>query len=173
MQDYKHIHYNSSKRKQEAKGSRKLSLFFLLLLILAIAVAVYLQSKPELKLKLESAVAKHTKESLPPVETRFTFYDILASGEVLVAKDLLIEPQKEEVYIQLGAFKSDVEADNFHAELRLRGFYPQVQSLYLPDKSGHWFIVRIGKVRDEQELFMLKQQLEQNQIEYAIVSKKS
>ena len=170
MQDYKHIHYNSQKRKEEVKSGRKTSLFFLFLLILLIGTAVFLQKQPEVKKKLERAVKINQENAVSP--TRFTFYDILASGEVIVGKDLLIEPQKEEIYIQLGAFKSDVEADNFQAELNLKGFHPQVQSLFLPEKTGGWFIVRLGKVKDDQELALLKQQLEQNKIEYAIVSRK-
>ena len=145
--------------------------YSLLALIIAIAAAVYLQKQPEVKEKLAQAVTSKQDAAVSP--TRFTFYDILASGEVIVSKDLLIEPQREAVYIQLGAFKTDVEADNFQAELTLKGFHPQVQSLSLPEKTGRWFIVRIGKVKDEQELAMLKQQLEQNQIEYAVITKKS
>lgn len=171
MQDYKHIHYNSTKRKEEAKSGKKISLFFLLLLILMIGAAVFLQKQPEVKKKvvqLVNSAKQENKES--PI--RFTFYDILASGEVVVGKDLLIEPEKEEIYLQLGAFKTDTEADNFQAELNLKGFHPQVQSLFLPEKTGRWFIVRLGKVKDDQELALLKQQLEQNKIEYAIVSRK-
>lgn len=170
MQDYKHIHYNSQKRKEEVKSGKKTSLFFLLILILLIGSAIFLQKQPEVKKKLAQAV--HATQAIQDLPTRFTFYDILASGEVIVGKDLLIEPQKEEIYIQLGAFKSDLEADNFQAELNLKGFHPQVQSLFLPEKTGRWFIVRIGMVKDDQELAFLKQQLEQNKIEYAIVSRK-
>ena len=171
MQDYKHIHYNAAKRKDEVKRSKKTSLIFLLGLVLIISAAVFLQRQPEVKKKIEQAII--SKQKVNELPTRFTFYDILASGEVIVSKDLIVEPQKEEVYLQLGAFKSDAEADNFQAELTLKGFHPQVQSLSLPEKTGRWFIVRIGKVKDEQELAMLKQQLEQNQIEYAVITKKS
>lgn len=170
MQDYKHIHYNSAKRKQEVKSSKKTSVFFLFALIVIICAGIFLQRQSKVEIKTEQPVNGSQENQDSPA--RFTFYDILASGEVIVSKDLIVEPQKEEVYLQLGAFKSDAEADNFQAELNLKGFHPQVQSLFLPAKTGRWFIVRIGKVRDDQELDMLKQQLEQNQIEYAIVSRK-
>ena len=65
-----------------------------------------------------------------------------------------------------------MDADNFEAKITLLGLRPQVQSLDLPEKGGRWFIVRIGPVKDDNELGMIKTLLAQNNVEFGVVSKK-
>lgn len=172
MQDYKHIRYESERRKTEGKRSKKLSWIILLALILLIGAGVYLQKHPLVAQKLEKIVVEH-KAADVPTSKRFTFYDILARGEVIVSADLPVQLKENQIYIQLGAFQNDIDADNFEAKVRLLDLHPQVQSLSLPDKGGHWFIVRIGPIKDDNDMNMIKTQLTQNNVEYAIVSKQN
>ena len=172
MQDYKHIRYESEKRKDETKRSKKTSIIILILLAVLIGAGVYLQKHPFVAEKIEKIVEEHkpTQEVIPP--KRFAFYDILARGEAIISADLPVEVKENQIYLQLGAFKADVEADNFEAKITLLGLHPQVQSLDLPEKGGRWFIVRIGPVKDDNELGMIKTLLAQNNVEFGVVSKK-
>ena len=81
MQDYKHIRYESEKRKDETKRSKKTSIIILILLAVLIGAGVYLQKHPFVAEKIEKIVEEHkpTQEVIPP--KRFAFYDILARGE--------------------------------------------------------------------------------------------
>lgn len=171
MQDYKHIRYESEKRKNEGKKSKKTSWLILIALIILIGAGVYLQKHPLVAQKIEKIVEEHRPVKVSE-EKRFTFYDILARGEVIIDSDIPVTLKENQVFIQLGAFRNDIEADNFEAKMRLLDLHPQVQSLSLPDKGGRWFIVRIGPIKDDNEMSMIKTQLSQNQVEYAVVSRK-
>jgi cell division protein FtsN len=171
MQDYKHIRYESEKRKTETKRSKKTSWLILILLTTLIVAGVYLQKHPVVAQKIEKIVEEHKPVKDPIPAKRFTFYDILARGEVIVSADIPVEIKQNKIYIQLGAFRSDADADNFEAKMTLLGLRPQVQSLDIPEKGGHWFIVRIGPVKDDNELGMIKTLLTQNNIEFGVVAK--
>lgn len=173
MQDYKHIRYESEKRKTETKRSKKTSWLILILLTILIAAGVYLQKHPVVAQKIEKIVEEHKPVKADFPVKRFTFYDILARGEVIVSADIPVEIKQNKVYLQLGAFKSDTEADNFEAKMTLLGLRPQVQSLDIPEKGGHWFIVRIGPIKDDSEFRLIKTLLNQNNIEYGVVSSKN
>jgi cell division protein FtsN len=173
MQDYKHIRYESEKRRKESNKSKKTSLVILFALIILIAAGVYLQKHPLMAEKIEKIVEEH-KPKLAEVteQKRFTFYDILARGEVIVDADIPIEIKEDRIYIQLGAFRNDADADNLEAKMTLLGLHPEVQSLDLPEKGGHWFIVRIGPIKDDKELGLIKMQLTHDSIDFRVVSKK-
>lgn len=170
MQDYKHIRYESERRKDEGKKSKKVSLIVLLGLMVLIAAGVYLQKHPLLAEKIEKVIEDH-KPTEATEQKRFTFYDILAHGEVIVDADIPVQVKENQIYIQLGAFKDDIAADNFEAKMNLLDLHPQVQSISVPEKGGRWFIVRIGPVKDDNEMSMVMAQLKQNNLEYAVVSK--
>ncbi len=56
MQDYKHIRYESEKRKDETKRSKKTSILILMLLAISIGAGVYLQKHPLVAEKIEKIV---------------------------------------------------------------------------------------------------------------------
>lgn len=170
MQDYKHIRYESERRKNDGKKSKKTSWVILVSLILLIVASRYVQKHPLVAQKIEKIIAEH-KAVDEPTQKRFMFYDILARGEVIVSADIPVQLKENHIYIQLGAFQNDIDADNFEAKMRLLDLHPQVQSLSLPEKGGHWFIVRIGPIKDDDDMSMIKTQLTQNNVEYAVVSK--
>lgn len=171
MQDFKHIRYESEKRRTEKSRSKKTSSLILILLAILIGAALYLQKHPVVAQKIEKIVEEHKspQEIIPP--KRFAFYEILARGEAIISADLPVETKQNQVYLQLGAFKNDIDADNFEAKVTLLGLHPQVQSLDLPEKGGRWFIVRIGPVKDDNELGMIKTLLTQNNVEFGVISK--
>ena len=172
MQDYKHIRYESEKRKDEGKKSKRTSLIVLFGLIIIISAGVYLQKHPLVAQKIEKIVEEHKPKVVDVSEQkRFTFYDILARGEVIIDSDIPVTLKENQVFIQLGAFRNDIEADNFEAKMSLLDLHPKVESLSLPDKGGRWFIVRIGPIKDDNEMSMIKTQLQQNNVDYRVLSK--
>jgi len=175
MQDYKHLHYKSSRRNQTGSGFKR---FFGFLLLIAIAVLAGLYFlKDSFRQEAKSSLAMIKPQAFirahRPAQSRFTFYDILAKDEIAVGNFLEAQPKVDDIFIQLGAFQDSNAADNLVTVIKLKGFNPQVQSVFLADKSGRWFIVRLAQVRDELELADLKTRLEKHGIEYMIVAKKS
>ena len=75
------------------------------------------------------------------------------------------------IYIQLAAFKTSEEADNFEARIRLLDLNPKIETLFLPNKGGNWFTVRLGAVETDEELARLKLVLDSNQIKFAVVNR--
>ena len=72
----------------------------------------------------------------------------------------------------MAAFRTAAEADDFVTKLKLLDFSPKIESLFLPNKGGAWFTVRLGAVETDAELARLKLMLESNQISFAIVASK-
>ena len=105
---------------------------------------------------------------------RFTYFEILAEGErVIQEKDILkTDIPSSKIYVQLAAFKTAAEADNYQTELKFLDLSPKVESLVVPEKGGEWFIVRLGPVETDDELARLKLILDSNQIKFVVVSKK-
>jgi SPOR domain len=173
MQDYKNIRYNSERRKDEGKKSKRTSLIVLFGLIIIIGEGAYIQKHPLVAQKIEKIVEEHKPKGVDVSEQkRFTFYDILARGEVIIDSDIPFTLKENQVFIQLGAFQSDIEADNFEAKMSLLDLQPKVESLLLPDKGGRWFIVRIGPISNDNEMSMIKTRLKQNNVEYRVVTRK-
>lgn len=82
---------------------------------------------------------------------RFDFYKILPGNESQVTEQEIkknIQEQQassgqENYYLQVGAFKTEEEADNTKAKLALLGLEAVVQTANLQDK-GVWHRVRVG-----------------------------
>lgn len=173
MQDYKHVRYNLEKTPK--KWGRKL-LAFLILLMISITPLAYSYYQNGTLLKSE-ANKPTSKIEEPVVEVnipdRFTYFKILAKGEAIIQdKDIpKVDVPSNKIYIQLAAFKTADEADNFEAQLKLLEFKPKVDTLFLPNKGGTWFTVRLGPVETDEELARLKLALDSNQIKFAVVTK--
>ena len=174
MQDYKHIRYNLENPPR--KWGRKLLAAALLLSIGAIPLAYSYYKNGTLLIK-EAAVKAKPKIDQPIAEVnipdRFTYYQILAKGEAIIQdKDIpKVDVPSNKIYLQLAAFKTAAEADNFEAQLKLLDLNPKVETLFLPNKGGNWFTVRLGAVETDDELARLKLILDSNQIKFAVVTK--
>lgn len=173
MQDYKHIRYNQEKPRR--RSGRKL-LATLILALIAITPLAYSYYKNGTLLQKEDAIKAQAKtESVVEVNIpdRFTYYEILAKGEAIIQdKDIpKVDVPSNKIYIQLAAFKTADEADNFEARMKLLELNPKIETLFLPNKGGKWFTVRLGAVKTDDELARLKLILDGNQIKFAVVSK--
>ncbi|CAN4276783.1 Sporulation-like domain containing protein [Methylophilaceae bacterium] len=171
MQDYKHLYYNQ--QKPSKKWGRKLLAIFILVLITAIPLAnsFYKNGNPLLKYTSVKSQTKTEPIAEVNIPDRFTYYEILANGETVVQDISKVDVPSSKIYIQLEAFKTADEADNFQVRMKLLDLNPKIETVFLPNKGGNWFTVRIGAVETDDELARLKLQLESNQIKFAVVTK--
>jgi cell division protein FtsN len=172
MQDYKHIRYNLE--KPQRKWGRKLLAILILVLITATPLAYSYYKNGTIVLKDTSVKSKAKSEPVAEVHIpdRFTYYEILAKGEAVVQDISNVDVPSNKVYIQLAAFKTADEADNFEAQIKLLDLNPKIETIFLPNKGGNWFTVRLGAIETDEELARLKLVLDSNQIKFAVVTRK-
>ena len=174
MQDYKHIRYNLEKPKK--KWGAKILAWLIILVIAAIPLGYNYYLHGSLLLK-DDATKPKAKTDAPVqvvnIPDRFTYFQILAKGEAVIQeKDIpKTDVPSNKIYLQLAAFKTSAEADDFDTKLRLLDLSPKIESLFLPNKGGTWFTVRLGAVETDEELARLKLVLDSNQIKFAVVTK--
>ena len=172
MQDYKYIRYKQE--KPQRKWGRKLLAILMLALIAATPLAYSYYKNGTLLLK-EDAVKPEAKiEPVAEVNIpdRFTYYQVLAKGEAVVQDISKVDVPSSKIYIQLAAFKTADEADNFEARIKLLDLNPKIETVFLPNKGGTWFTVRLGAVETDDELARLKLALDSNKIKFAVVTRK-
>lgn len=172
MQDYKHIRYNQ--QKSSKKWGRKLLAVLILVLIAATPIAYSYYKNGTLLIKEDAAKSEAKTEPLAEVNIpdRFTYYEILAKGEAVVQDISRVDVPSNKIYIQLAAFKTAEEANNFEAQIKLLDLNPRIETLFLPNKGGNWFTVRLGAIETDDELARLKLALDSNQIKFAVVTRK-
>ena len=145
---------------------------------IAVAFTVYIKGgESPFSAKTETA----TVESGNPVETpkgtdakpdeatgkdRFEYYNILPGNESKVTeqeiKQLEGDTQAKETYfLQVGAFKTEQEADNVKAKLALLGLEAIIQTANTPEK-GVLHRVRVGPFADPSQLTKTKSDLVEN-----------
>ena len=107
-----------------------------------------------------------------PPERRFDFYDMLPNFEVIipeqepdVSQDLgpqaVLQPG---IYVlQAGSFTEFVDADRRRAQLALQGIESRIQRVSIDDQTYHR--VRIGPIRDLEELNSMRSRLREAQID--------
>ncbi len=107
-------------------------------------------------------------------EQRFDFYKILPGQVDAVTSDAKhgtepsSAPAAKRVYLQLGSFQNQDEADNLKAKLALLGVEAKIQSVNVPDK-GMVHRVRVGPYSRAEDIDRVKAQLKQDGINAAIV----
>lgn len=117
----------------------------------------------------------------PSTANEFTFHDILGNLEVAVPGKIRSEAKPNgatnpaddkagdvakpaAVYaLQVGAFRTEAEADRMRAELALLGFEARIQKATIDDKDT-WFRVRLGPFKDAAELERIRARLDENKI---------
>ncbi|MDJ0938637.1 MAG: SPOR domain-containing protein [Woeseiaceae bacterium] len=107
-----------------------------------------------------------TAEPEPRPESRFDFYEMLPSAELIVsdvdpeiAADVepqaVVEPGR--YVLQAGSFTEFADAERRRAELALQGIEAKIQRVTIDDRTFHR--VRIGPTSDLDELNMLRSRL--------------
>lgn len=113
--------------------------------------------------------AENPKSVKDDDKTRFDFYTILPGSESKVTKEEEKKIQEDapqpavqkSYFLQVGAFQTEVEADNMKAKLALQGFEAVVQTAAIPDK-GVWHRVRVGPLKDLDQINKTKSELVNN-----------
>ncbi|MFM9913036.1 MAG: SPOR domain-containing protein [Methylophilaceae bacterium] len=139
---------------------------------------------PEKKIEQKADVSKVDPKAEPSKkEDRFTFYDILTEAQPPVVKsdlkpmpespsDTSTKPAAEKLILQVGAFKTEQEADNTKAKLSLIGLEATVQSISIPDK-GLLHRVRVGPFATQDELNRARAELSKNGFSAELVKNSS
>lgn len=114
----------------------------------------------------------------PTTATDFTFHDILGGLEVPVPGRIKPEPKPAGTAdggkpgeakpapayaLQVGAFRTEAEADRMRAELALLGFEARIQKATIDDKDT-WYRVRLGPFKDGAEFEKVRARLDENKI---------
>jgi cell division protein FtsN len=111
-------------------------------------------------------------------DDRFTFYDILTKTEPPTVKtdgkseaktapetppedSVSTKTKSEKLFLQVGAFKTEQDADNAKAKLALIGLDAVIQSVSTPDK-GLLHRVRVGPFANQDELGRVRTELTKN-----------
>ena len=106
--------------------------------------------------------------------TKFDFYGMLEDFQVVVPGQIKPEhkpaaggaPAAGSIYVlQVGAFRTEPEADKLRAQLALLGVEAKIQKNVVDDKDT-WFRVRVGPIKDEAELARLRARLDENKIKF-------
>ena len=107
-----------------------------------------------------------------PPEQRFDFYNMLPKFEVVVPEqeaDVTADTQARAVVepgiyvLQAGSFSRYEDADRRRAQLALQGIESTIQRVAIDDRTYHR--VRIGPIKDLNELNMLRSRLRQANID--------
>ena len=109
---------------------------------------------------------KDAKADEAPTKDRFEYYNILPGNESKVTeqeiKQLNNDAQPKEAYfLQVGAFKTEQEADNVKAKLALLGLEAIIQTATTPD-HGVLHRVRVGPYADTSQLTKTRSDLVEN-----------
>jgi cell division protein FtsN len=115
--------------------------------------------------------AAETAETTSP-DKRFDFYNILPSTESQLTEQEVKQSApaqqpsptpaaSEKYYLQVGAFKTEQEADNMKAKLALLGLEAVVQTVNAPD-NGVWHRVRVGPYSEIDQITKVRTELTSN-----------
>lgn len=102
-------------------------------------------------------------------KTNFDLFKVLTGKEskvsaieeeaMVVSEDAVTESVA--YFLQVGAYKSEQDADKLKAKLALQGVEARVQAADIPDK-GVWYRVRVGPMDDNTEITRIRAKLARN-----------
>lgn len=138
----------------------------------------------------KAAPAGKKKITIPPKQpSRFAFYDLLPSYEVVVPKESLKPapkaatpagttasagpaatetPAAGKYLIQVGSFKDRKEAEQQRASLALLGVESRVETVTFDNKDT-WYRVRIGPEKDQRRVETILSRLEENNVQAVVM----
>ena len=108
--------------------------------------------------------------------TKFDFYGMLEDFQVVVPGQMKPEAKPPTgtapaataatIYVlQVGAFRTEPEADKLRAQLALLGVEAKIQKNVVDDKDT-WFRVRVGPIKDDAEFARIRARLDENKIKF-------
>ena len=172
--------YKPAPVKAETKSNPFLTGLVLGVLIgvaIAVALTFYLKggesafstkNEPTATLDTTAAVEtkKETKQEEVPTKDRFEYYNILPGNESKVTEQEIKQlenntPSKDSYFLQVGAFKTEQEADNVKAKLALLGLEAIIQTATSPD-HGVVHRVRVGPFADPSQISKTRGDLVEN-----------
>jgi cell division septation protein DedD len=178
MQDYKYLHYKSKQPK--SNWPKKLLIMLFVTASIAVPASIYLKKSGLAFMEATNQIKMVPAETTSAINEedvvkRFTFYDILATGETIIQDEeqLFAAAASNKVFLQLNAFKTAAEADDFQVRIKMIELNPTVESLFLKDKGGQWFVVRLGPLENDDEITRTKALLKGNGYKFAVVLRKS
>lgn len=123
-------------------------------------------AKPENKPEAPQTPAEKHAKAEPP---QYDFYKILPGNAPPPAppEKPAVDPAKDaaekgkKIYLQVGAYQKEVDADNMKAKLALLGVEANIQSVNSPDK-GLLHRVRVGPLTRAEDVERLRGQLKAN-----------
>ena len=184
-----HDYKNATENKKSGKSVPGWLIFFTGLSVGLFAAFLYYlqQHSAELKQVVKKQVEMVThekpavKENKKDIEEKtktsatkpkFDFYTILPGLEVIIPEQEIKDQKgkklpsadKSSAYIlQAGSFKSFKEADRLKAELALLGIVSTIQTVTI-NNNDTWHRVRIGPIKDADELKSIRRKLKQNDV---------
>jgi cell division protein FtsN len=174
--------YKPAPPKPESKSNPFLNGLMIGLLVgvgIAVALTVYIKggespfsTKTEPNISVEAGnpvdpkkdTAAVTQET--PSKDRFEYYNILPGNESKVTEQEIKQLEnntqaKETYFLQVGAFKTEQEADNVKAKLALLGLEAIIQTATTPDR-GILHRVRVGPFADPSQITKTRGDLVEN-----------
>lgn len=174
----------TGRRRQQQPASNFAWMLLGLALGLLVALVVYLRSDgteeptadtpPQPARAAESRAAAEELE--PSRDERFDFYDVLPQLEVVIPEvdpppraDTPVRAVEEpgSYVLQVGSFTSLGDADRMQANLALLGIESRIQRVTIDDDVYHR--VRIGPIRDLEELNQTRRRLREARIEWLLM----
>ncbi|MBI3172040.1 MAG: SPOR domain-containing protein [Hydrocarboniphaga effusa] len=128
----------------------------------------------------KSKTAGKKKIAIPPKEpSRFAFYELLPSYEVVIPKESLKPETKStgpatagepgnRFMIQVGSFQDRKEAEQQKANLALLGIESRVEQVTIDNKQT-WYRVRVGPEKDPERVQNIMARLEENEIKALVM----
>ena len=109
----------------------------------------------ENKTSEETISPSEESANYPKTDNKFDFYTILPETESTVTEKEIQEStltvNKDNYFLQVGAFQNEADADNMKAKLALQGFEAVVQTASIPEK-GVWHRVRVGPLSNIEQI---------------------
>ena len=172
--DYK----ENTKTPKRGGGGVPGPVWFIAGLALGVSLTViYRVGTPQaLRQELAKSAPAPAVEPAPTAATKFDFYGMLEDFQVVVPGQMKPEPKPgpapaaaDTIYVlQVGAFRTEPDADRLRAQLALLGVEAKIQKNVLDDKDT-WFRVRVGPIKDDAELARIRARLDENKIKFMLL----
>ncbi len=167
----------AAKRRKNTSSSFMMILLGLSIgLALSLILAIYVIMSPspfvdKFGVEVNSGKNSEADQSNMPEETESSeFYDLLDGSDNDISNNDFLNNdesklQQQSIFMQVGSFASNREADELKARLAIIGIETEIVKVALPDGTL-WHRVRIGPILDDQEYTEFKRILSKNGYKY-------